>query len=323
MRRLATAILFCSLGLFLTGFQIFQISTGPKGTRNETCGDCHRALFREWRDSAHARSYTTPLFVQRSGNYSRKDCLPCHVPVTSQETPLTTRTWSQDTGVDCISCHVLRSVARGPYDVDSAHRSVQDERFKDERACQQCHAHTVRESREAPGKLAGQACQTCHMPGVKRHLAVGFYQVLRKRKTSTNHAFDLAALLRKAAELSFEYDAAVRELSVTVKNVGTPHMMPTGNHGAPSVRLVVYLESDEKGKAPIKRTMTFSNKDGTAIGHTGAGVLQIPLKSSVPVRYTAHARLLYLANDDVTEAAATVMAQKDHVVQYEPAPRDD
>ncbi|MBI4871108.1 MAG: hypothetical protein HY814_06035 [Candidatus Riflebacteria bacterium] len=245
--------------------------------------------------------------------------------MTSQETPLTTRTWRQDSGIDCTSCHVLRNAARGPHELDGAHRTVQDVRFSDRRACQQCHASTVREQLEGPStKLRDRTCQQCHMPKLPRHLAVGLYQVLRKRKKSTDHSFDLAALLRSAATLDWKYDDSHRLLSVVVRNVGSPHFLPTGKHGAPVVRLVVYLESDERGKVPVKRTMEFCNKNGTAIGPAGTGTFELPLASIVPARYSVHARLLFLANEDSLEAEAPVMAQADFAVDYvPPAPAEE
>ncbi|MBI4865525.1 MAG: NapC/NirT family cytochrome c [Candidatus Wallbacteria bacterium] len=318
MTRLSAATLLATLCFFLVGFRIFQIRDGPRGTSNTTCADCHRALYREWQGSAHARAYKSDLFMRRSGGYTRGDCLPCHVPVTSQETPLTTRTWRQESGVDCVACHVLRSAARGPYDVDSAHRTVRDPAFLDNRACQQCHGNTAREMDEAPGPRTATTCQQCHMPVVKRHLAVGVYQLLRKKKKTGNHSFDLSELLRNAAELSWSYDDQTRTLSVVVRNSGAAHMLPTGNHGSPTVRLLVYLESDEPGKPAIRRVMTFSNKDGTALGPSGTATLEVPLQLLVPVRFTAHARLLFYRNDEVPEPQADVMAQKDFTFQYEP-----
>ncbi len=308
------------MATFLVGFRILEVESGPKGTSNETCADCHRSLYREWQASGHAGSYTSPLFQKRTNGYARKDCLPCHVPVTSQQTPLTTRTWSMDTGVDCVSCHVLRDAVRGPYDVDSAHRAIQDPRFLDNRACQQCHGNTVLEAREAISPFNTKTCQSCHMPIVKRHLASGLYQLLRKKKKSGRHDFNLTQLLRGAAKLSLGYDSVSRTLAVTVENVGAGHKMPTGSHGAPTVKLVVFLEESEPGRPVITREMAFSNRDGTAISPKGAGTLEIPIRRAVPVSYTAHARLLFFGNDEVTRTAAEVMAQQDYHFEYYPPP---
>ncbi|MBI3893296.1 MAG: hypothetical protein HY303_17395, partial [Candidatus Wallbacteria bacterium] len=276
------------------------------------------AIYREWAQSAHARSYKSDLFMRRASGYTRQECLPCHVPVTAQETPLTTRTWRQESGIDCVACHVLRNAARGPYDVDSAHRTVRDPAFLDNRACQQCHGNSVREMAEAPNFKNAQTCQQCHMPLVKRHLAVGLYQVLRKRKKSGNHSFDLAELLRESARVDWSYDSTKRVLAITVKNTGAAHMMPTGSHGAPTIRLILYLESDEPGKPPVKRVMTFANKDGTAVGPGGSATLEVPLELLVPTRFSAHARLLFYKNDEVPEPQAEVMTQKDFGFEYEP-----
>lgn len=55
---------------------------GMKAPKSERCGDCHRDIYNEWKDSPHAHSFTNPAFKEETNNYQFAFCLGCHAPET-------------------------------------------------------------------------------------------------------------------------------------------------------------------------------------------------------------------------------------------------
>ncbi|NIP18624.1 MAG: hypothetical protein GWM87_11030, partial [Xanthomonadales bacterium] len=81
------------------------------------CGDCHRDIYRMWRDSAHARSMEDPVFLdayhdtrQREGRAVAESCLECHAPLAGITGDMGMKervTWE---GVNCEYCHGIVAV---------------------------------------------------------------------------------------------------------------------------------------------------------------------------------------------------------------------
>ena len=107
-----------------------------------------------------------------------------------------------------------------PHDVEV------DPQHKTEELCASCHGAfgTISEFKQSKFAKQGQTCQSCHMPKVKRAVAVG-----GKERMVASHAWkggDLEMLKRAVKmEASVMADGVV---VVTIANVGAGHKFPTG-----------------------------------------------------------------------------------------------
>ena len=62
-----------------------KIPEGLTSLKAESCGQCHREIYDEWKTSIHAHAYVDPFFQA----YWKKDkniwvCLNCHTPLENQ-----------------------------------------------------------------------------------------------------------------------------------------------------------------------------------------------------------------------------------------------
>ena len=115
-----------------------KIPEGLTSLKAESCGECHREIYEEWKTSIHAHAYEDPFFQA----YWKKDknvwvCLNCHTPLENQQPTLIKEIPRgrvekaiqepnpqydpeyQKESVTCAVCHVRDGVIYGPFD-DSA-----------------------------------------------------------------------------------------------------------------------------------------------------------------------------------------------------------
>ncbi len=69
-----------------------KIPEGLTSLKAESCGECHREIYDEWKTSIHAHAYEDPFFQA----YWKKDknvwvCLNCHTPLENQQPTLIKR----------------------------------------------------------------------------------------------------------------------------------------------------------------------------------------------------------------------------------------
>ncbi len=183
------------------------VPAGLTSLRAEACGQCHQAIYEEWKSSMHAHAYVDPFFQA----YWRKDqhiwvCLNCHSPLENQqpllikalkhddpEQPITEPNPNYDAdyqgeGISCAACHVRDGVILGPFEDSVApHPTRYDPRFRSTQICYTCHqvqsgalqfynggpCATFFEFEGGPYAKRGYVCQNCHMPTVERPVANG------------------------------------------------------------------------------------------------------------------------------------------------------
>ncbi|MGE0709747.1 MAG: multiheme c-type cytochrome [Planctomycetota bacterium] len=139
---------------------------GLRDLRAETCGECHREIYDEWRASTHAHAWLEDAQFQEELKKTTKDpgkdtswiCVNCHTPLVNQlprlvagldggrlDQPLYVQNPLHDPvlqreAVTCAACHVKDGVVLGPYgDTDAPHPV-----------------------RKAPGLLSPELCTQCH-----------------------------------------------------------------------------------------------------------------------------------------------------------------
>jgi hypothetical protein len=136
-----------------------SVPEGLAGIRASDCGVCHKAIYAEWRKSAHANALVDPQFqVEWAKDRHLWLCLNCHVPLTNQQTSVVTGVHDGDLhrpvaepnptydsglaeeGITCAVCHVREGTVLGLHGDTAAPHPV----------------------RAAPDKLSFEACLVCH-----------------------------------------------------------------------------------------------------------------------------------------------------------------
>ena len=177
---------------------------GAPYTSAKTCATCHRLIHQYWSESAHARSATSPVYLEgleaavaaaSDKQAVRVNCVWCHAPtvlVTGDhelEQPVTRE------GVSCDFCHTVKdvdlarpgrpfvvspgNVKRGPleYAKSKFHETEYSPLHKSSALlCAACHEYrnplgvavlsTYTEWRQTSYAMRGITCQECHMPVV-------------------------------------------------------------------------------------------------------------------------------------------------------------
>lgn len=201
-----------------------------------TCGGCHEAAAREWDESLHHSSFSSPDFQASFREEPLAFCVSCHAP---RRTALGVELGNEH-GIDCASCHPgaeaherarLSSPRAGEA---SPTRTV---------ACATCHELTSiasatllqsTASEHAASPYRSVSCATCHMP--------------RDASGHASHAFRVSrdpSVIRRALAVR---DVVVRPegASFTLASAGVGHKLPTGDIFR-ALRVRAWVE-DETGR---------------------------------------------------------------------------
>ena len=144
-------IFFCEFLYSQNGFK--WINPNPDDSSKNNCGNCHAKIYKQWLNSAHAKSSTNPWVIdmyygtseegvgmkdwgpgyKRDFPNSSGDCVFCHVPTAAVEAPFKTEfkrsgpnaileKYADDnvnyvTGMDTlgISCHFCHRIENAQY----------------------------------------------------------------------------------------------------------------------------------------------------------------------------------------------------------------
>jgi hypothetical protein len=255
----------------------------PDGyTSARVCGECHSDIYESWKNSLHAFSLTDPIFdtaymqaLKEAGEEARRVCLRCHAPMTMVNGDYELRKGVTREGVSCDFCHTVTAVhldgREKPYTVDlglvkrsvlrkaasPAHDVAYSELHGTSEFCGGCHNYvtpkgkavmsTYDEWRNGPYAREGVQCQDCHMV-----LTSG--KVVREEVKDSGSKIHLHNLIHDTDQLrsalSVQIASAERtvnrlQVEVTVENVGSGHMVPTG---IPSREIVLSVSVDSGGR---------------------------------------------------------------------------
>jgi hypothetical protein len=259
------------------------VPPGLESLRASECGECHSAIYREWRESMHAKAWTDPYYrIDFVFDGSQQICLNCHIPLRDQQENLVLGFRDRERfkpilapnprfdpelqleGVTCAVCHVRDNVIIGPYgDTEAPHPSRYDPAMTSGMAvCRKCHVvsgkrwdtfyrvppcGTVAEIREG-GVETEINCTGCHMPDVVRPVADGAEpRTGRVHLWRGGHDRDT---VRRA--LRVDLDVSESRVTIVLTNVGADHYLPTGT---PDRHLSVEFRlKDEKGMVLRKKS---------------------------------------------------------------------
>lgn len=274
---------------------------GTRTHRAARCGECHEKMYREWRESPHAHTSDSELYLAMRKT-SDASCDRCHEPL---RTLGAGAALARSEGVSCEVCHRIDRVsvradqaeapllasgstkygprcdARSPY----FHKTECSPIFEASEFCAACHLWSVPDANGAflpvhseyadwlrgPYAARGKTCQSCHMlPGVRAELATGEPE----RDGVPDHGFwgrggELAgSALVAHAEASWKGEALT--VKVNVENARAGHYIPAGAPGQQIVLRVTALDknggdiaSDER---VFERRVVSSDGKARAIG---------------------------------------------------------
>ncbi len=271
---------------------------------SETCGECHKDIYRMWSASAHARAMEDEIFLDAfretkasEGDDVARRCLACHAPLTAVNSDWNLAqkvTWE---GVNCDVCHGMVSVdmssatprpvldignvKRGPIKgaVSSAHEVEFSELHTSALACAPCHEGTTpdgvqlmttySEWKESSAAREGKNCQDCHMAKTKANVVDP--KIARVADSEVNlhevpggHSLDQ---LHKALSVWLEPERQGDSLIVNVRlaNKGAGHAVPTG---MPGRRVILALGVREGTGQSFEEQRSYSKTFTDASGET-------------------------------------------------------
>jgi hypothetical protein len=230
-------------------------------TGSSRCGECHEKMFGEWEHSAHANAASSPLYKLAVTAANDRSCDRCHAPLRM----IAGAEITAGEGVTCDVCHTLREPA--PSTTGAGFRLAVDDMVKygprcdlvdhyfhrmgcskehrESALCGTCHwwepagipvFTEYAEWRAGPHATQGTQCQDCHMPISRAVVAVGS----PIRNDVAHHGLlGAKSELRQRAlgmDVTLAREATGLVATVTVRNVGAGHAVPTG---LPERRLVV------------------------------------------------------------------------------------
>jgi len=255
----------------------------------ETCGRCHRDILTAWKQSVHSRALENTLFQdaleraeQIGGESSRRVCLGCHAPTVRYSGDWELEAKSSWEGVTCDFCHSVKSVSMagispelvarfdgvktGPLKdaVSTGHETAFSDVHTTSLICAGCHEYrnakdfpvltTYSEWQSSSYAAQQKSCQNCHMGEVEADVVDPRVKRVDDAKVNLHEMPGSRSIqmLNEAVQLSLRDQREGDELIVTVtlRNRGAGHMIPTGS---PLRKLNVIVEVKSGGKTYEQR----------------------------------------------------------------------
>jgi hypothetical protein len=227
------------------------VERGVKSPESERCGDCHRDIYHEWKNSPHARSFTSTAFKEETNDYQFTFCLGCHVPETIfTDNRVEPRKVNPAEGVNCNSCHLNDCKLSGPTPARGPHPiSERNPFYKTSELCGKCHVSTFKAWQESGTSGNKKTCQDCHMPAIQRKLIQDDpWQKIYPKREGKQHVFsywnlkDHTSLIMSFIKVIDSENTI--EGTLEIENTSVPHSVPTGDYGYREV--VVTIEIHDK-----------------------------------------------------------------------------
>lgn len=269
-----------------------KVPDGLVSLKAESCGQCHREIYEEWKTSIHAHAYEDPFFQA----YWKKDkniwvCLNCHTPLENQQPTLVKDIPRgrvekavqepnprydpdyQKESVTCAACHVRDGVIMGPFeDAMAPHPTKYDPKFRTAELCYRCHnvvsgpaqfynvgpCGTYAEYEGKHWQERGFICQSCHMPEIERPVAVGG-PIRRGRQHLWRGGHD-PEMIKRAVSIEVKADTNAPKpgdrvsFTLTLVNAGAGHKIPTGDPDR--FFTVEFIVEDQQGKVLEQQSST-------------------------------------------------------------------
>jgi hypothetical protein len=249
------------------------VERGVHAPKSERCGDCHRDIYNEWKDSPHARSFISGTFREETNEYRFTFCTGCHAPETIfTDKKIESRKVNLDEGVHCNSCHLNDCKLSGPAPAHGPHPIDEKNPFyRTSDLCGKCHVSTFKTWQASDNTPAKKTCQDCHMPAIKRKLIQDEpWQKLYPQREGRQHTFSFQAMHSKSIDslpVSFKnivHTEGRIEGILEVENTDIPHTIPTGDYGYREVVITIEMQ-DKTGQTKHSQSERLFVETGTAL----------------------------------------------------------
>ncbi|GAB63687.1 putative heme protein [Candidatus Jettenia caeni] len=268
-------VFFSAVGLLSSGCVIYPelVEKGMYAPKSERCGDCHKDIYNEWKNSPHARSFTNAEFKEETNTYQFTFCLGCHVPETIfTDKKIEPRSENLAEGVHCNSCHLNDCKLSGPTPAHGPHPiHEKNQFFRTSEMCGKCHIGTFLAWQKSDTIEEKKTCQDCHMPSIKRKLIQDDpWQKIYPKREGKQHLFSSQTLFdTHNTLLTMSFIKVIQcngriEGILELENTGTPHGIPTGDYGYREVVLTIELQ-DEAGRVEDLKKESFFVEMKTAL----------------------------------------------------------
>lgn len=255
------------------------VERGERAPGSEKCGECHIDIYKEWKESPHARSFSSPEFREATYNYQFEFCLGCHAPesVYIPTTPVgqavtpgpLPRQVKREEGVNCNGCHLTEDCklagplkARAPHPISETHNL-----YKRSMLCGTCHEGTFNQW-QVISREDKESCQKCHMPSSQKKLIQDApWRWLFRNKATKRHTFSSGDGLKAIKEpidielVDIQLAGTVAVGVVELENLSILHSIPTGDYGYREATLVVEIEDPSGNKKLLKEESFFKEMD--------------------------------------------------------------
>ena len=209
-----------------------------KAFQKGECQNCHPAIWREWKRSLHAKSWSDPIYQKMVEGFPnrRQTCDPCHAPqpilITGLGQMPRLRQLNRESGVSCLTCHVdVNGSMHGPKGSRPAnfHSDVVDSRYAQNatQLCATCHGQPSVSAHQQIRNWQIQEqknknCTSCHMPANNRLQSTQSSKPIRGRKHTWEGSHS-RSMLKRSAKLTISRTKT--NVVVTVENK-TGHQLP-------------------------------------------------------------------------------------------------
>lgn len=218
-----------------------------------SCVQCHGAAHEEWKNSAHGKAWTNPVFQEGFAQERKNRCVHCHAPLEEQFAEYQSGKDHKllDTGVNCVSCHVRDGKVHSlNNDSKSPHIVIADKTFGSPKYCAGCHDFAMIPTLNSAPAVA----QSTYSEWLKYKESGGTKTCLNCHSSTAKHLFPGGkgpeALIAEAVTITWNFRN--RSIYFKVKNSGAGHSFPTGDLFREAI-----LEVSTDGKKTYKRAHRF------------------------------------------------------------------
>jgi len=222
---------------------------------NESCKECHEAIYNEYQSSYHSKSYFTDELHHKVANAVSKktyDCAVCHMPTANNLKDLITgkarpdkKNITHTDAISCFFCHQIAYVKRShKYNINTLTRQAADYkptlfgRLKSpessdkhssvkspiyiKNACTGCHSHKLNDNNVTIFRAIKEgddstSCVKCHMPVIKGDGAENMDKKARGKHVSHKFLGIHDPLLRKKS-VDINITATTNEIDINLTN---------------------------------------------------------------------------------------------------------
>ncbi|MCB1178720.1 MAG: hypothetical protein KDK36_14140 [Leptospiraceae bacterium] len=249
------------------------------------CKECHEKEYNTWKESAHANSFSNPLFQIAYSLEHREWCRNCHAPLFNPklEDRNELNKYAKEEGINCAVCHIRQGKIVSKLEEPSKnkeHQYIKNLEISKSEVCANCHEFpfpkehhpnfsygtapmqsTYSEYLQTDYPKKDKKCQSCHFKK-EDHNPISIMR-------------DLPELLKVQFSTKPSFDNASYNLNVNIKIEKIGHNFPTGDLFR---TLSIYAYNDKKDllwQKDFSKSVNLKNREtifDNRIKNSGKGI---------------------------------------------------